>query len=1376
MLKMNKKLLSTLLLLLTIPSLTLQMSLLQGSPIIGIDAEKSASITILDMVGKAPKAIWQTGVLQKWKQIRFGGPDTDPNGFAMYKYNIKLNDGKTYSRILETHPMWKDYGWILGSYRNIYLPKGGAAFHAKVGFIQGGEAGDVRLQFYLWNEERQRIEYIALNTLLSYRDGVKTYKVTIPERYLGSSWTLRIKVDAQGRSGPSSGQDWVAWANAYATGRYVLNMDLSSTRIELTQGESEELTVHLTGDYPKDVTLSVSGLPAGVSASFTVPSHRVPFTSKLRLIAAEDAKTGTFTVHIRAKRGSEISIVRSFTLIMKPKSRPDFTIDASPPSTTIGRGEEASYSIVINPLEGFNQPVSLSINGLPAGTIHEFNPLSGTPPFTSILKVRTSNVTPLGVHRITITASGGGKTHSKSVDLIVKAMPDFSIGVDPKSVTIEQGEAAEYVIGVAPMEGFSSEVSLSVSGLPNGATASFSHTSGVPPLKSIMRIETLETTPVGSYTITVTGIGGGKSHSDSVNLIVEERALPDLVIEQILCDRENRRIGYVVKNAGGAKVSAGHRAVLMVKGEMVDEDEVDVDLNPGEIYEGYFENYEWTDSVVITLCADYYDVVVEADEDNNCRRSECVVREVPISPPAEELPDLMVDPYSTVSYNPDAREFYYTILNAGDASAPSTVTEVYIDGVRVAERRVGPLNAHDKRREVIPYDWSDCPICTEHTVEFRLDARDEVEELWEGNNNKFKSIKCSILFLPDIDLVVEDIRFDATSHRIGFTLSNRGSGMSPETEARLWIDNHLVDSLHISPLAGGRSRVEYFDHRWWCEGYEDNIKVWVEPVLRLVEDCSGVEVGLGELSYTNNWAEVTWDCPWPDLVMERASFGSIGETTGIIYTITNQGRSRAGPSITKLYCSSTGSAVASDEVPALEPGESWEGIFPGIAADYCALPSEGWASIYVKADGDDAVTELNEVNNMRPIHVFCGYELTPGKADLSVDRIWFERTSTTPCSTPCRVCFEIKNVGALSVEEFIGDRLHKDTTETEVEIFCGCYSGIYELRTEPDLAPRESRVVCYDLSTFGDWCGCEKIFVNVEVDNSWDLASFGSPKDNDRKSAELENRCANGIQDQGEEGIDCGGPCPARCRDCFADADYGSAENSGYFRLDSMFVHYYAQLALEEYANCLRSGPCRSTLESYDPSIDFLTVTVEDLEASTDYIMEAVASYVANHTRYMYDDHDEVLNAEEMLLYSRYRGGKLDDGTHVDTCPTLFCGDCEDQAILREALMRVLGVSWRCAYCADHYDGYWGDGHTFNLVYYRSKWRIMDYHSLGHYFGIERYWDEHDPHNAWNDHVGEYWCPDWISDPACWFCCNHDPPQNYDGGETCDSYYRECAP
>ena len=394
--------------------------------------------------------------------------------------------------------------------------------------------------------------------------------------------------------------------------------------------------------------------------------------------------------------------------------------------------------------------------------------------------------------------------------------------------------------------------------------------------------------------------------------------------------------------------------------------------------------------------------------------------------------------------------------------------------------------------------------------------------------------------------------------------------------------------------------------------------------------------------------------------------------------------------------------------------------------------------------------------------------------DLLVAGIWLEDRST--------VCYEIMNRGTLE----------SHPTVTEIELYlgqCGGYKTIYQ--EETSLGSGNSRIVCRDVSfLLENWCSCEALTVRVEV-NYGAIVDVDplDPISNNVLTATFDNLCADGIQNQNEQGIDCGGPCPASCRDCFADADYGNAEDAAYFCLNSSVILYTARLALQEYANCLRNPDCRDTLRVTDPLMDFSTVTADDLAQNTDYIMEAVAYYVDQHTTYMPDgdsdiyDYIGVINAEDMLLLSGGMSGIINGYQQVDTCPNDYCGDCEDSAILREALMRSLGVSWRCAFCVDHYDSYFGGGHTFNLVYYRNKWRIMDYGPLGSYFSINQYRSAHNPHNVWNDRIGEYWCPYWMADPACWSCCNHDPyswTQNYNGGEACGSrwltYYEECAP
>ena len=194
-----------------------------------------------------------------------------------------------------------------------------------------------------------------------------------------------------------------------------------------------------------------------------------------------------------------------------------------------------------------------------------------------------------------------------------------------------------------------------------------------------------------------------------------------------------------------------------------------------------------------------------------------------------------------------------------------------------------------------------------------------------------------------------------------------------------------------------------------------------------------------------------------------------------------------------------------------------------------------------------------------------------------------------------------------------------------------------------------------------------------------------------------------------------------------------------------------------EYASCLRDPACRDKLPSFVYLDDYHSVTAADLSDNPDAIMEAVAFYVNEHMGYMGDEHIKSLSycmnfddpncgvpkvqpAAWTLIESGSRGCTAGRSYLHPGMPAAYCGDCEDFAILREALMRVLGISADCAYCADQFKNYYrgNGGHTFNLVFYRGKWRVMDYKALGTYNEMGD--NPHKPHNIWNDKNGDYWC------------------------------------
>lgn len=114
-----------------------------------------------------------------------------------------------------------------------------------------------------------------------------------------------------------------------------------------------------------------------------------------------------------------------------------------------------------------------------------------------------------------------------------------------------------------------------------------------------------------------------------------EGELPDLVIEEIICDRENSRIGYTVKNIGEAAAPSVHATILFVNDEAAGKDIVDIELEPGEIYKSWFDDYIWPDcqTIEVKVCADGPEEVEESNEQNNYleKTCQCVVDTTPLA-------------------------------------------------------------------------------------------------------------------------------------------------------------------------------------------------------------------------------------------------------------------------------------------------------------------------------------------------------------------------------------------------------------------------------------------------------------------------------------------------------------------------------------------------------------------------------------------------------------------------------------------------------------------------------------------------------------------------------------------------------------------------
>jgi hypothetical protein len=100
------------------------------------------------------------------------------------------------------------------------------------------------------------------------------------------------------------------------------------------------------------------------------------------------------------------------------------------------------------------------------------------------------------------------------------ATNDFSIAVTPASQTVTAGGSTAYTLSTAVTSGSAQTLSLSVTGLPTGAGASFNPTSVTAGSSDTMTVTTGAATPAGTYVLTVRGTAGSGSHTATTTLVV----------------------------------------------------------------------------------------------------------------------------------------------------------------------------------------------------------------------------------------------------------------------------------------------------------------------------------------------------------------------------------------------------------------------------------------------------------------------------------------------------------------------------------------------------------------------------------------------------------------------------------------------------------------------------------------------------------------------------------------------------------------------------------------------------------------------------------------------------------------------------------------
>jgi N-acetylneuraminic acid mutarotase len=175
--------------------------------------------------------------------------------------------------------------------------------------------------------------------------------------------------------------------------------------LTIARGASGTSTVTVTdqGGFSGVVSLSASGLPSGVTASFN-PNPTIG-GGALTLTAGATAALGTTTVTITGNSAGFPSGTTTLALTVNAPP-PGFALVASPGGLAIAQGASGTSAVTVTDQGGFSGVVSLSASGLPSGVTASFNPNPTTG--RSVLTLTASGNAVLGTATVTITGSNGG--------------------------------------------------------------------------------------------------------------------------------------------------------------------------------------------------------------------------------------------------------------------------------------------------------------------------------------------------------------------------------------------------------------------------------------------------------------------------------------------------------------------------------------------------------------------------------------------------------------------------------------------------------------------------------------------------------------------------------------------------------------------------------------------------------------------------------------------------------------------------------------------------------------------------------------------------------------------------------------------------------
>jgi subtilase family serine protease len=266
----------------------------------------------------------------------------------------------------------------------------------------------------------------GVTAAFSTNPATSTSTLTLTASSTATTGTAAVTIT--GTSGSLTATTTVALTvNTASSPNFSVSASPSSVTVTEGTGGTSTITITSSGGFDSATTLSASGLPSGVTATFSTnpvtPPANGSATSTVTLTASSTAAVGTATITITGTSGSTTHSTSIALTVNASSGTKNFTLLLSPSSFTVDERGSVSTTLTVTSVNGFNSAVDLSVNEFPSGVSATATANPVTPPANGSATVTitwsASRRAPTGTTTIELIGTSGSLSNSIPVTITV---------------------------------------------------------------------------------------------------------------------------------------------------------------------------------------------------------------------------------------------------------------------------------------------------------------------------------------------------------------------------------------------------------------------------------------------------------------------------------------------------------------------------------------------------------------------------------------------------------------------------------------------------------------------------------------------------------------------------------------------------------------------------------------------------------------------------------------------------------------------------------------------------------------------------------------------------------------------------------------------